>query len=127
MADIQTRIDVEKLVDAFYKQVLSDELIGPFFTDVVVLDWDVHIPIMYDFWESMLLDSGAYKRNAMLKHIALDEKKKLEDVHFDRWVSLWEHTVNDHFAGKRAALAITKARQIGALIQHKLQSLTSLE
>ena len=124
MPDIQSRQDIELLVDAFYKRVLEDEQIKVFFTKVVSLDWDVHIPVMYDFWESMLLDVAKYRRNAMLKHLELNERRRLESAHFDRWLELWEETVKAHFEGEKASKAISKARQIGELMQFKLNSLT---
>lgn len=49
MTDISSREDIQLLVDSFYKQVLKDEVIGHFFTTVVKMEWDIHIPIMVDF------------------------------------------------------------------------------
>lgn len=46
MQDISSRQDIALLVNRFYKQVLLDKIIGNFFTEVVPLDWEVHIPIM---------------------------------------------------------------------------------
>lgn len=120
MPDIQNRSDVEQLVDAFYEQVIQDEVIGDFFTRIVELDWDMHIPVMYDFWESMLFGTAKYKGNAMLKHFALHERKPLEEKHFERWLSLWENAVRSHFEGERANQAVERARQIGGLMQFKL-------
>ncbi|TAH05859.1 MAG: group III truncated hemoglobin, partial [Sphingobacteriales bacterium] len=53
--DIQTAADIQLLVDSFYKQVLPDPLIGYIFTDIAQLSWEKHIPIMYQFWGSILL------------------------------------------------------------------------
>lgn len=50
MKEIENRKDIEFLVDEFYKQVVKDELIGFFFTEVIALNMDQHMPIMYDFW-----------------------------------------------------------------------------
>ena len=122
MRDIETRTDIETLIDAFYKRILTDEHIGFFFTKVVALDWDVHIPIMYDFWESILFDTDTYAGNPMLKHMALHQKHALEPAHFERWLSLWEETIQQHFKGTTATLAIEKAKQIGGLMQHKVQT-----
>ncbi len=73
MKDIQERKDIELLVDEFYKKVLKDDVIGHFFTEVVQLDWEKHIPIMYDFWETTLLGNIKYKGNPMVKHIELSK------------------------------------------------------
>ena len=121
LKDIQTREDIEQLIDEFYKLVIKDDLIGFFFTDVVGLDWEVHIPIMYRFWESMLLDKRTYQGNPMTKHIQLNKKATMLPAHFERWLGLWEKTVQANFQGTVADKAIQKAQQIGGLMQYKEQ------
>ncbi len=70
MRDIETRDDIELLMQAFYKKVMKDEMIGFIFTDVAQLDLAHHLPIITDFWENVLFNSGIYNRNAMLPHFA---------------------------------------------------------
>lgn len=120
MKDIQNREDIIFLIDHFYKRVIGDDLIGTFFTEVVVLDWDIHIPIMYDFWDTTLLGAQTYKGNPMVKHLELNMKKALTSQHFDRWLLLWKETITKNFEGAKAEEAITRATQIGALMQHKI-------
>ena len=122
MPDITKRADIELLVDTFYEQVIKDESIGEFFTSVVELDWEVHIPIMYDFWETILLDHIVYKGNPMLKHIQLNQKKPLESKHFDRWLELWEKTVQTNFEGPKSEEAISRAKQIASLMKFKVET-----
>jgi len=107
--DIETRQDVEKLIDHFYVKVLSDEQIGPIFKESIEFVWEKHIPIMYDFWASILFDTSDYKGNPISKHIELDRKVKLTVAHFDRWLQLWEASLNDHFRGELASKAYHKA------------------
>lgn len=120
MSDIQNRKDIEKLVDAFYRQVLSDPVIGHFFTEVVQLQLDKHMPIMYSFWESVLFGTGNYSGNPMTKHINLNQRSEMKPEHFERWVSLWEYTVSNLFEGVKADLAKTRARNIAAIMSHKV-------
>ena len=119
--DIQTRTDIKTLVDEFYKQVITDDLIGHFFTEVVKLDLDKHLPVMYDFWETTLLGNMKYKGNPMTKHIELSRKKTLDSEHFDRWLALWVSTVTANFDGIKAEEAIQRAKQIGELMKYKIQ------
>ncbi len=121
MKDIQNRDDIVLLVDKFYAKVLKDELIGVFFIEIVKLDTKVHIPIMYNFWESTLLGSRNYQGNPMIKHIQLNRMKAIKPEHFERWINLWEETVIENFSGEKASLAIQRAKQIGELMQHKLK------
>ncbi len=120
LQDIQSRKDLEYLIDEFYKTILKDKVIGHFFTEVVVLDWEKHIPVMYSFWETLLLDNMTYKGNPILKHIELNQKQKLQQIHFDQWLKLWSDTVNKNFSGPKASLAISKANQIGSFMKYKI-------
>ncbi|MEQ6168924.1 group III truncated hemoglobin [Ekhidna sp. MALMAid0563] len=124
MPDITTRQDIELLVDKFYEQVIQDDIIGEFFTGVVKLDWEVHIPIMYNFWETILLDHIVYKGNPMLKHIQLSQKKALESKHFERWLELWEKTIRMSFQGPKAEEAISRAKQIASLMKFKVENVS---
>lgn len=121
MRDLQNRSDVADLVTAFYRRAFEDELIGPIFTDVAHLDLDHHLPIMCDFWETVLFRAGLYDRNAFAVHVALDAKVALEGEHFERWLAIWVENVDDHFAGERAERAKTQATRIAASIHRRLQ------
>lgn len=120
MKDLNTRQDIKHLVDSFYKKARKDDLIGIYFTEVVQLDWDVHMPVMYDFWETTLLGSGPYRGNPMLKHIDLHRKRPLEGAHFDRWLNLWVETVRRLFEGENAENAVKRATQIAQLMKFKI-------
>ncbi len=126
MKDIENVNDIEFLVDEFYQKVVVDELLGRFFTIVVNFEWEVHIPIMVSFWETVLLGKASYKGNPMNKHIELDKLSKLEPQHFERWLELWKSTVNENFIGEKAAEAIVKAETIAKLMQTKLGSKITL-
>ncbi|MGB1204483.1 MAG: group III truncated hemoglobin [Chitinophagales bacterium] len=121
MKDIRSRNDIELLVNDFYKKALKDEKIGFIFTDIVQLNWKTHIPIICDFWESVLLDNIKYKGNPILKHIALNKKINLKKEHFERWLMLWQKSVQRNFAGKIADEAIKKANMMGNLMRYKIE------
>lgn len=52
--DITTREDIELLMNNFYERLLTDENINYIFTDVAKIDMKAHIPVIADFWESVL-------------------------------------------------------------------------
>lgn len=119
--DISTRADIEKLVTTFYDGVTADPLIGFIFNDVMKVDWSVHLPIMYDFWETQLLDAEKYNRNAMGVHFEVNRRIKLEESHFNRWLELFTGTIDSLFEGKVAESAKKKARSIAAVMLFKMQ------
>ena len=65
--DITNRGDIEMLVNAFYDKVKTDDKIGLFFTDVIHVNWEQHLPRMYDFWDNVLFQTGSYIGNPMQK------------------------------------------------------------
>ena len=119
MPDIQNREDIETLVRAFYEKVLADDLIAHFFTEVIPVDWEKHFPTMFDFWEGIIFENGAYKGNAMLPHIQLNKKASLEKEHFERWLALFYKTMDEHFDGSNAFKAKQRAQSIATAIQMK--------
>jgi hemoglobin len=124
MKDISSREDVELLVDTFYEKVLKDEVIGFIFTEISPISLETHMPIMYDFWCSILLNSNSYKGNPMIKHFAINEKLALEKVHFERWLLLWKTTLDAHFEGPVAKEAYNRANQIAHLMEYKMAEAT---
>lgn len=121
LKDIENRADIEFLIDEFYKKIITDDLIGHFFTKVIVISWEKHIPIMYDFWETTLLGKMKYKGNPIVKHLELSKKQQITTQHFDQWLYYWEKTINKNFKGQIANDAIKRAKQIGELMKFKLQ------
>jgi len=110
---IETRSDIEILVNKFYDKVKTDALLAPVFAQV---DWPHHLPIMYNFWSSMLLGDQSYEGNPFQKHVPLP----LQAQHFDQWLKLFEATVNENFEGERALEVKDRARSIARVFQHKL-------
>lgn len=119
--DILTRADVQKLVAAFYDVAMNNQKIGMFFTDVVILNLDIHLPKIIDFWCSLLLGHNVYKGNPMVKHIALNRLERMTDEHFETWLNLWNDTIRKMYVGPVANDAIKRARQIAGLMQHKIK------
>jgi hemoglobin len=119
--DITCRADIEKLVEQFYELVKADKTIGFIFTDVVHINWEKHIPVIVDFWETILLDNPVYTKNAMEVHYDLNKKIPLQEEHFTSWIHLFTTTVDDLFEGKIAVLAKTRAKSIAAVMLLKMK------
>lgn len=121
MTDILNESDIKLLVDEFYKKVVVDPVIGFIFNDVVKLSWEKHIPVMYSFWSSLLLGTTTYSGNPMVKHMELDKKVALTKNHFDRWLNLWDVTVNENFKGVNADEARKRAKHIAGIMLFKVE------
>ncbi len=119
-ADIKSRADIETLIVHFYERVQPDPVIGFIFSKVVDMDWESHIPVIVDFWETILLDNPVYKKNAMEVHYGLNKKIPLQKIHFETWLVLFNTTVDELFEGKIATLAKTRAKSIADVMLFKM-------
>ncbi len=70
------------LVNEFYKKVRADELLGPIFNNEEIFHGIEHIPVMINFWESVLLGTASYRGNTMQKHLDLNKRTPLTPAHF---------------------------------------------
>ncbi len=118
--DIKNKEDIKLVVDTFYKRVSHDPLIGHLFTETFKVNWEKHLPKMYDFWENVLFMSGGYSGNPMAVHSRIHHVATLNKEYFGRWKRLWLLSVNKHFKGPTADLAKKKATSIAAIMQYKL-------
>jgi len=117
--DLADRGDVEALVRAFYRRAFADDLLGPVFRDAR-MDLEAHLPVMCDFWQTVLFRAGLYRRNALAIHADLHAAAPLRSEHFARWLALWTGTVDDCFVGPKAELAKTQAGCIAYSISRRL-------
>jgi hemoglobin len=118
--DIETRKDIELLVRRFYDKVIADPLIGPVFTDLAKVDWDKHLPVMFDFWENTLFYTGGYTGNPMKSHQDLHRKWPLQASWFKQWLTLFIATVDELYEGEKAVLAKQRATSISTVMQIKI-------
>ncbi|MGN6742147.1 MAG: group III truncated hemoglobin [Amnibacterium sp.] len=121
MRDLADRDDVAVLVEAFYRRAMTDPLLGPVFTDVARLDLDHHLPIITDFWDTVLFAAGTYRRNLLALHAAIDRRAPLTAAHFARWLALWTATIDERFEGEVAERAKAEARHAAATIGRRLR------
>lgn len=121
MKKLESREDIEHLVNSFYTKVVKDETIGFFFKDVIKVDFEKHLPKMYSFWETLLFGQISYKGNPMAVHFPINELQAMESRHFDKWLELWKLTIEENFAGESADMAIYKSENIAKLMAFKME------
>lgn len=121
MNDINSPEDIKLLVNKFYDGVKQDSILGHIFHEIIGEDWSHHLPIMYRFWETVLLNTTGYTGNAVQKHITVDKRIPLEQKHYDQWLLLWKKTIDSLFAGEVAENAKKRASMMMQLIAMKVQ------
>lgn len=125
--EIESRSDIELLVNTFYEKVKSDTAIKHFFNEVVKVNWETHLPIMYNFWDNIIFHTGAYTGNPMLLHQQLHSKCPMHKIHFERWIELFNQNVDELFEGERAFQIKQRALSISTLMQIKIADMPAQE
>ncbi len=118
--DIQNRDDILLLMQQFYEKLLADESISYIFTDVAKIDILQHLPVLVDFWETVLLQTGGYRKNVMQLHINLHRQTPLQKHHFKTCLGYFSETIDSLFEGETATLAKQRAQSIATMMQVKI-------
>jgi hemoglobin len=122
LPDITGRPDIVVLVDRFYEKVRVDTLIGPIFNDIAQVDWAVHLPKLYAFWQTVLFGDGGFRGNPLGIHFKLMEKTPMDWPRFERWLALFNETVDELYAGDRAGHIKRAAEDMAHVIHSRLNN-----
>jgi hemoglobin len=120
--DIESRNDIEILMSRFYEKLLVDDQVGFIFNDIVKIDLESHLPILADFWETTIFHKVVYKGNVLKIHQDLYEKVQLTNSHFERWLTLFNESVDELFKGNTADQFKIKALSIATVMRIKLHA-----
>ena len=121
--DIQNREDILQIIEAFYKRLLADPVMSPIFIKVAKINLEEHLPVLVDFWDSILFFTAKYKGNAMLPHLQLHEKYPFTKRHFKRWLAFFNLSVDELFEGEKAQLMKDRAKSIAILMEMKVNNM----
>lgn len=120
VADIADRADVEALLHRFYGRVMLDDILAEPFTELRVSGLGSHIPVMADFWETVLFRAGLYRGSALHAHRHIHRRTPLSGRHFVRWLSTWNNTVDEMFQGPVAERAKVQGARIAWAMHRRL-------
>jgi hemoglobin len=120
VVDLAGRGDVEALLRRFYSRVLVDGVLAETFTVLRIGGLDSHIPVMCDFWETVLFRAGLYRGSALDAHRQVHQRNSLGSRHFVRWLTTWNDTVDEMYSGPVAERAKTQAARIAWAMHRRL-------
>ncbi|MEO3757679.1 group III truncated hemoglobin [Mycobacterium sp. B14F4] len=120
MTDLADRADVEALLRRFYGRAFADAILAEPFSELRDAGLASHLPVMCDFWETVLFRAGLYRRNAFHVHRQLNERHPLSARHFARWLTVWIDTVDEMYRGPVAERAKLQAERIAGSMSRRL-------
>jgi hemoglobin len=100
---------VRQLVDTFYAKVRVDPELAPIFLRAIPGDWQPHLNRMYAFWSSVMLTTGRYKGNPVVKHLVIPG---IRPQLFERWLALFNETSSELFDDRISGEFRVKAARI---------------
>jgi hemoglobin len=106
--------NIRELVDAFYRRVDDDLLLGPIFARELSGRWDAHLAKMTTFWSSLVLGTKGYRGNVQEAHRPLGD---IEPQHFARWLTLFLDTVDTRYEPAAAVQFMEPALRIAQSLQ----------
>lgn len=118
--DLASRPDVDALLVRFYGRVLTDDVLAEPFAQVRIAGLESHLPVMGDFWQTVLFRAGLYQGSAVLAHQPVHDRHALTAAHFLRWLELWNSTVDQMYRGPVAERAKIQAARIARALHRRL-------
>lgn len=115
--DIETEEDIQNMVLSFYKRVEQDERLNFIFNDFAQVDWESHLPKMFDFWSNVVFGTGRYRGNPYQEHLPLP----IERHDFIIWFTLFEETVLELFDGPNARDVVQTAMNIANMFRTRME------
>ena len=97
LANEITKENIEAMVMDFYKRVLKDDSVGPFFIaklgdDMTNEYWEPHLELLVNFWASIALNDMSYRGNPFAPHVMIGE---LNREVFEQWLILFFATLDE--------------------------------
>ncbi|WP_273565539.1 group III truncated hemoglobin [Maribacter halichondriae] len=115
--ELKERTDVRLLVETFYGKIRQHEILGPIFNGIIS-DWDSHLTLLTDFWETQLFLKRKYHGNPVTVHQEVDDKMNhtITPEHFGLWLNLWFATIDELFEGETAWIAKNRAQKMSTML-----------
>jgi len=124
--DITTAIDIKFIMTSFYKKLLNDETMLPFFNQAsqVVDHLETHLDLLTTFWSQSLFQTGGYYNNMFEKHKEIHQRMPFETKHYQLWLDYFFETIDENFSGecvermKNQALSMATIMKVKGLEKH---------
>lgn len=119
--DLDCLEQIELMVRRFYHDVNADDLLGPVFNTTAQVDWNTHLPKLSAFWARALLGIDGYQGNPFARHAETHATSALSPAHFERWLTLFERTLDTGWTGPNTDHARSLAHNVARVHRRQLE------
>lgn len=113
--DIETLEEIELFVKQFYKTLCELPEMDHLYNKVIQINWEHHIPIMVNFWGSLILREGKYKGDILAHHQKVMKVIPLTRELFRTWEECFIEVLDSLYEGqncnktKKRVVAMSKS------------------
>jgi hemoglobin len=109
--DLDSVGEVHQFVTRFYRQIAQDERFHRYFNVIARVDWHAHTLQLTDFWAGVLFETEHDDADAVIEsHRWLHEQEPFDAELFERWLEIFDETLDGGWQGPLAERARHRAR-----------------
>ncbi len=121
--DLNDRVEIAEFVTRFYRDIAQDERFHHYFHTLAAVDWHAHTLELTDFWVGILLDAPDDHRDAsgvIEAHRWLHDADPFDQPLFDRWLEIFDTTLDGGWAGPSTEIARRRGHGIAWAMAKRL-------
>lgn len=98
--DLDDRAEIVEFVTRFYREIAQDQRFHHYFGTLANVDWHAHTLDLTDFWSGLLLGGPHQLADEVIEaHRWLHDADPFDQALFDRWLEIFDATLDDGWHG----------------------------
>ena len=119
--DLDDREEIAEFVTRFYRDIAQDARFHHWFETIAHVDWHAHTGDLTDFWVGVLLSEPHTSADEVIEgHRWLHETDPFDGELFERWLSIFDVTLDAGWSGPLAETARHRAHGIAWAMAKRL-------
>ncbi len=118
--DLETPDEIVEMVTRQYVDIVQDDLLAPYFNfGPGFIDWQAHIRTVADYWNHVVLLAPDYEIDTIENHRRLHDHSPFTGELLDRWLQIFDDTVDGGWTGPLSISAKRRARGMAWAMAHR--------
>jgi hemoglobin len=119
--DLDTHDEIAEFVTRFYREIAQEERFHHWFETIAHVDWHAHTLELTDFWVGVLLGEPHESADEVIEaHRWLHESDPFDTALFDRWLEIFDTTLDDGWTGPTTEAARRRGHGIAWAMAKRL-------
>jgi hemoglobin len=128
IGDLDSRVEIAGFVTNFYREIAQDERFHRYFGTLAQVDWHAHTLELTDFWSGVLLGEPHEPADQVIEaHRWLHDVDPFDVALFDRWLEIFDTTLDEGWSGPMADAARRRGHGIAWAMAKRLTGHASRE